>query len=315
MKRLRTAGMILATNLLWLLCMSRTWAIIYTVVGLGACNPVAINEAGQVVGDMNGQAFIWDSKNGMRDLGTLGGMQSQATAINNHGQVVGWATRADGWPQAFCWIDSNGNDLSDPGEMINLGTFPTATDLSSFAYGINDAGWIIGEAEESSGNRGWVRWFNGQIERVRGWLGNEWVAPTAPSWPTAVNGVGQIVGVCLDPCFQMACMFQFAAFRWQNNVFEVLPLPDLAGPTAINEAGQVIGTGIRNGAAIGWFWHNGELKDLGHLGGGDTQARGLSDAGTVVGSSRTSDGSEHAFVWDGTMRGNDWLFRGFTLGR
>lgn len=55
----------------------------------------AINDMGQVVGTSDGvsffRAFIWDSANGMRDLGDLGDGSSCAADINNSGQVVGYS--------------------------------------------------------------------------------------------------------------------------------------------------------------------------------------------------------------------------------
>ena len=40
-------------------------------------------------------AFIWDSANGMQDIGTLGGNTSYAVGINDSGEVVGYAYLAD----------------------------------------------------------------------------------------------------------------------------------------------------------------------------------------------------------------------------
>ena len=52
-----------------------------------------INDLGQVVGEsgdhLRRRAFIWDAVNGTRELPTLGGTNSRASGINNHGQVVG----------------------------------------------------------------------------------------------------------------------------------------------------------------------------------------------------------------------------------
>ena len=63
--------------------------------GPGTGNSIAlgINDAGQVVGQQNGLAFLWDSANGMVDLNTLlppgsNARLTRATAINNKGQIV-----------------------------------------------------------------------------------------------------------------------------------------------------------------------------------------------------------------------------------
>ena len=54
------------------------------------------------VADGRQHAFLW--QNGiMRDLGTLGGQSSRATAINDAGQVTGSATTAAGDTRSFMW--------------------------------------------------------------------------------------------------------------------------------------------------------------------------------------------------------------------
>jgi probable HAF family extracellular repeat protein len=41
-----------------------------------------------------------------------------------------------------------------------------------------------------------------------------------------------------------------------------------------------------------------QVQDLGHLGGGYSGATGINDSGQVVGVSSTSDGKQHAFLYD-----------------
>src|SRR5262245_62230329 len=69
------------------------------------------------------------------DLGTLGGTSSQAFALNNVGQVVGYAqTARDEAAHAFVY---------DNGTMIDLGTLGGP---SSAAVAINDSGLVAGSA-------------------------------------------------------------------------------------------------------------------------------------------------------------------------
>jgi probable HAF family extracellular repeat protein len=69
--------------------------------GLEGCAH-AINERGQIVGwslteAHEVHAFVWSSKNGIKDLGTLpGDVKSIAYGINNLGQVVGYSSRLSG---------------------------------------------------------------------------------------------------------------------------------------------------------------------------------------------------------------------------
>ncbi len=68
-----------------------------------------VNNYGQVVGRVVDPtidvAFIWDSGNGIRDLNTLidpslGWHLTEANAINDNGQIVGWGEH-NGQTRAF----------------------------------------------------------------------------------------------------------------------------------------------------------------------------------------------------------------------
>jgi probable HAF family extracellular repeat protein len=73
----------------------------------------------------------------MTDLGTLGGNFSFAYDINDHGQVVGYATTTSGTNHAFLY--SNGTIID-----LNSLLSPTSGWELQLATGINDSGQIAG---------------------------------------------------------------------------------------------------------------------------------------------------------------------------
>lgn len=78
------------------------------------------------------------------DLGTLGGNDSKATAINDPGQVVGYSTLPSGATHAFRTapkkvIDAKTDDLGSLGG-------------DSFATAISDTGLVVGRSYDASGN-------------------------------------------------------------------------------------------------------------------------------------------------------------------
>ena len=64
------------------------------LVGMALLLGVGIRSAETQTGGENSHAFLYDSTNGMKDLGTLGGTNSYAYSINDSGQVVGYSDTA-----------------------------------------------------------------------------------------------------------------------------------------------------------------------------------------------------------------------------
>lgn len=113
----------------------------------------AINAAGKVTGtarvagNASSPAFLWEKNKGMISLGTLGsGTLAYGFAIDTNDVVVGWSLTKGGdfdSAEAFVWDRVNGmrnlNDLVPRRLGLRL----------TGAYGINDAGWIVGTATRS----------------------------------------------------------------------------------------------------------------------------------------------------------------------
>ncbi|MCS7170119.1 MAG: hypothetical protein NZ949_05795, partial [Candidatus Kapabacteria bacterium] len=94
------------------------------------------------------RAFRWDAAAGMHDLGTLGGRESEATAVAPSGTVVGRAMNPSLQARAFRWSRHSG--------MQDLGTFGGT---ESAAWGIaRDSLVIVGWAENADRQARAFRW-------------------------------------------------------------------------------------------------------------------------------------------------------------
>ena len=85
----------------------------------------------------------------MQDLGTVGGLSSEAFGVSGDGSVVvGRSTTADGRSHAFRWTAAGG--------MKDLGTLGGVT---SAAYAVSgDGSIVVGDAQDSTGASRAFRW-------------------------------------------------------------------------------------------------------------------------------------------------------------
>ena len=165
MKKSMLKGKSICVLLLAVVLLSGTGAAqSYTLIGLGdlpggstISRARAINDSGQVVGvsyvTNSSKAFIWDSENGMVNLGALpgggtSGHSSNARDINNSGQVVGSSRTENGTgSEAFIWDSTNG--------MVALGDLPGGG-FRSTARAINDSGQVVGYGDSENNDEAFI---------------------------------------------------------------------------------------------------------------------------------------------------------------
>jgi probable HAF family extracellular repeat protein len=208
--------------------------------GLTPTIAYGVNNAGQIVGvaSVSGgfHAFLLNGGLGgtLVNLGTLAppsdvNARSFAYEVNEAGQVVGYSDlTAGGSFHAFIWHDDNGNGLSDPGEMKDLGAL--AGGSNSLAYDINASGQVVGYSEVAGGaehafvydSRNGMRDLNTLISSS-GWTLQE---------ARSINDRGQIVG--------------FGLVSGQTHAF--LLTPSVLGPPSSSVSG-VSGSGVFNQTA------------------------------------------------------------------
>jgi len=254
-----------------------------------------INESGQIVGHSHvlpgggAHAFRYDPWMGMVYLGALGGEAGNANRINDAGVAVGWSELADGSTHATIWDATN--------QPFDLGTFGGT---QSEALDINAAGHIVGWATTRADNQG--------DEQMRAFIydGGELV-PLGPagaraSSAQAINEAGQVIG------FSTSYAEYMTAFLWDEQQ-GLQDLGNLGGdtiiPWGINNAASPVAVGFADdaqseGVAFVWDAAHG-VRDLNALIPADSgwirlrEARGINDAGQIVGYGLRMDGW-HAFL-------------------
>lgn len=298
--RLTGATLSVAACLLQVVAAPSVQAAAYTVTDLGALSPSGgssfaadVNAAGHTVGASTDatnaffRAVSWTS-GGIVDLGTLGGFQATAQAVNDGGQIVGQSTTTGFTPWHATYWQTRAHAPVDLGA---LGGFS-----DSGAHDINNAGQIVGVSNSSSGDQ--IRatfWASATTLPIDlGTLGGTMGSAQG------INHSGQIVGVS-----SVAGDAELHATLWSSSADAPLDLGTLGGTRSfardINDAGRVVGSSnfAGSGTSTRAFLWDGAMTPLESLASGTSEAWAINNAGLAVGSSATAEGEVHATLWHG----------------
>jgi probable HAF family extracellular repeat protein len=248
------------------------------------------------------RGFVWDEKNGMQDIGTLGGPDAFPSLINQHGQIAGFSY-TDSTPQPttgfptlhpFLWEKSKG--MKDLG---SLGGTNTAS-----VNGLNERGEVVGGAL-----------LAGDVVNAPFlWDGEKLINLVTPpfsgggeaSW---INESGEVVGIAgiPAPCPGSSPPREAAhAFLWRRGV--MADLGALAGSPIsqanfINSRSQVVGDSMPCdfSAVTAFLWENGSIVDLNTLVPSSTPfyvftASFISDRGKIAAFGSLANGDQHALL-------------------
>ena len=290
----------------------------------GNCsNAIWINGWGEIAGDSeNGavdpltginemRAVVWH-RGEITDLGTFGGNHSAAQAINDRGQVTGFALNdvpdrysLFGLPflgssngtqaRAFVWCDGKMQDLGTLGGPDALGWF------------INDQGEIAGISYTNSTANDITGlptlhpflWQHGRM-RDLGTLGGFGSLLTGSVFVNGLNNLGEVIGVSALGGDQAADPFLWDGTKLVD-MFTEGNGGQFLSANVINDAGAIAGAAaFPNQPFDAALWNNGVVTDLGTLVGDcNSEAWSISASGQVGGVSVSCDGNAwRAFLWE-----------------
>lgn len=113
-----------------------------------------------------------------------------------------------------------------------------------------------------------------------------YVAPSSGAGNAAIRVTAMVDGTAINESVTIQ-------YRQQAREATIIDLGASFRPVAVNVSGQVAG----NSGNRAFLYKDGQLIDLGHLGGNETEAFGINAAGDVVGTSDLPDGARRAFVY------------------
>ncbi|MBP0132435.1 MAG: PEP-CTERM sorting domain-containing protein [Nitrosospira sp.] len=247
-----------------------------------------INNAGQVVGSASGggiglEAILW---NGTIPLEF--GKASDAYAINDAGQVVGWYDHCVlGCAHATLW---NGTTPTDLGTLGGTG---------SSAFGINNASQVVGYAFTTGNATYHATIWNGTTPTDLGTLGG------LISSAYAINDAGQVVGGSYT-----SDNAAYHATIWNGTT--PTDLGTLGGlisfAYAINDAGQVVGDSYTSDNATyhATIWNGTTLTDL-----NDFLSVSEVNAGWIL--QAASDINDNGWIVGGAYNTITGAYQGFLL--
>jgi probable HAF family extracellular repeat protein len=262
-----------------------------------------INNAGQIIVDcwVSGSHRAWVYQGGAwtklkRNI-EEGWVNSMAWGINHNGQIAG-ATEfklTDGsveW-QACVWDSMT----AAPRPLGTLGK------SGSNARGINNNGWVVGDARLPDDSIHAFLWTPGGGMQDLGVL-----IENGASWATGINDSGWIAGYA-SKSFSFGTAVRWSPAKVIENLGNVIVgSPQSAAAYAINNAGQITGTDWSLGAygsGRGFLYSGGIMWDIGSPSGSPNDlnsAFAINNRGQIVGVAGFPDGWR-AFLWTPASKG------------
>jgi probable HAF family extracellular repeat protein len=273
----------------------------YTVTVVAGAGSYAydLNNLGQVVGSMDtgGQyhAFV-SNGSAPTDLGTLGGSNSSALSINDHGQIVGDSyVSGDAYNHGF--IVNGGSMSALPGQNL-LG-----------ASAINNAGTVAGTMTVPTPNGDQMHAYT---YAAGGGFTDLGTLPIGDgSFASAINGAGDVVGAANSMINGFPNVPQDPFLVHNGTMIDLGTLDPngiWTGATSINDHGQIVGH-----AGLGpdpdnpgglypqtaFLYENGVLKNLGGLAPhASSAALDINNLGQIVGAASLGTGFSHGFLYE-----------------
>jgi probable HAF family extracellular repeat protein len=265
----------------------------------------------QIFGSSTGtqtRAFLWDERNGMQDLGTLGGPDAWAGLVNERGQVAGisYTSFTPNANNANCAPNTPTQDPffweKDTG-MIDMGTFGGTCGITN---ALNNQGRVAGQSYLPGNLTAHAfLWTKPGPMQDLGTLGGD---NASALW---LNDAGDVVGYAdLPPnppgCSGLTC--QHHAALWKQGVttdLGTIGTDPCSRATSINSRDQIVGftAAVCGGQAThGFLWEKGgpaiDLNTLAPPGSGLTLAEPvyINDRGEIAGFAVLSNGDTHAFL-------------------
>jgi probable HAF family extracellular repeat protein len=218
--------------------------------------------------------------------------------------------------------------------VVDLGTFGGS---NSIAYGINENGHVVGNADLPNGQPRSFHWTAAdglvELQSLGGTQSNAFAIndnnvivgisqlsdPTQTHAVRWTNGVPQDLGTLgggpRSTAFSITLdgrivgqtnispdpPLQTHAFFYQSSMVDLGKFPNgnFSSAQAINEAGRIAGYASPTGNSPhnAFLYEDGQMKNLGTLGGNDSKAYAINESSQVVGSSLLPNGSRTSFFY------------------
>jgi probable HAF family extracellular repeat protein len=238
------------------------------------------------------RTFRWTTADGMQDLlGTLGGPDSNATMINDHGQIAGEFFTSF-TPNSSTGVPTINPFLAEDGKVTDLGGLGGTFGIPLW---MNNRGQVVGYSSLAGDIASHpFLWSDGKMKDL-GTLGGECLCGGA----TSINDDGEVVG-------SAQAQNGHFAFLWKKGTMTNLGSIGTDGcslASSINSGSQIVGwSGFCDVSQRGALWENGDPPaDLNTLVSADSglnliEAIFINDRGEIVASGLTQSGNLHAVL-------------------